>query len=208
MSSDFASDLRAITAPVIDLHINSPGGSAWDGYAIYNALKAHPATVTAHIVGVAASAASFIAMAGDEIIAYRPSEMMIHDAAGWVDVFGIMNPADVSRVVDELAQLRAALAQTSDEIAAVYAAKAGPEHGTVADWRARMSATTWYTPDTALAAGLVDRINGDEDHGDAPAESPAPGEAGVTDRVQRFMAQARANFVRAKAPAALRREVK
>src|SRR5690242_11275143 len=62
-SSSFARDLREITAPAIDLQINSPGGEVWDGYAIYNALVSHPATITAHVVGVAASAASFIAMA-------------------------------------------------------------------------------------------------------------------------------------------------
>jgi ATP-dependent protease ClpP protease subunit len=176
MSSDFARDLSAITAPAIDLQINSPGGSVWDGYAIYNALQAHPATITAHIVGVAASAASFIAMAAGEIVAYRPSEMMIHDAAGYVDVWAMANPAALASIIAELDELRVSLDQTSDEIAAIYARKAG---GTTAEWRARMTATTWYTPDTALAAGLVDRINGD-DQGDAPEDPPAPG-PGATD---------------------------
>jgi ATP-dependent protease ClpP protease subunit len=109
-------------------------------------------------------------MAGEEIVAYRPSEMMIHDAASYVDIWGGYNPADLARVISELADLKAALDLTSDEIAAVYARRAGADHGTVADWRARMSATTWYTPDTALAAGLVDRINGD-DESDAETKS-------------------------------------
>lgn len=204
VSSSFARDLNAITAPAIDLQINSPGGSVWDGYAIYNAIAQHPATVTAHIMGVAASAASFIAMAADEIVAYRPSEMMIHDAAGYLDLWMMANPADLARVITELDELRVSLDQTSDEIAAIYARKAG---GTVAEWRAAMTATTWYTPDTALAAGLVNRINGDDDQAAEPADSPAPG-PGVTDRVGRFVTQARANIVRAKAPAALRKEVK
>jgi ATP-dependent protease ClpP protease subunit len=199
MSSDFARDLRAITAPAIDLHINSPGGSVWDGYAIYNALVTHPATITAHVIGVAASAASFIAMAADERVAYRPSEMMIHDAAGYVDVWAMANPAALASMIAELDELRVSLDQTSDEIAALYARKAG---GTAAEWRARMTATTWYTPDTALAAGLVDRINGDD-----ATDSPAPG-SGATDRIERFRAQARATIVRAKAPAQLREEVK
>jgi len=175
-SSAFVKELRAVTAPAIDLQINSPGGAVWDGYAIYNALKTHPATVTAHIVGVAASAASFIAMAAEEIVAYRPSEMMIHDAAGYVDIWGGYNAAELARVIDELTTLRAALDLTSTEIAAIYAAKAG---GTTEEWRARMTATTWYTPDTAKAAGLVDRINGD-DAADESADSPAPG-SGATD---------------------------
>jgi ATP-dependent protease ClpP protease subunit len=202
-SSSFARDLRDVTAPAIDLQINSPGGSVWDGYAIYNALVSHPATITAHIVGVAASAASFIAMAADEIVAYRPSEMMIHDAAAYVDLWAVANPADLARVIDELTELRVSLDQTSDEIAGIYARKAG---GTTEAWRAAMTATTWYTPDTAKAAGLVDRINGD-DQGDAPADSPAPG-SGATDRIERFRRQARATIVRAKAPAQLREEVK
>jgi ATP-dependent protease ClpP protease subunit len=170
VSSSFTRDLNAVTAPAIDLFINSPGGSVWDGYAIYNAVQAHPATVTAHIVGVAASAASFIAMAADEIVAYRPSEMMIHDAAGYVDIWSMANPTDLARLIGELDELRVSLEQTSDEIAAIYARKAG---GTTAEWRALMTATTWYTPDTAFAAGLVDRINGDDG-------SPAPG-SGATD---------------------------
>lgn len=173
-SSAFAQELRAVTAPNIDLHINSPGGSVWDGYAIYNALVTHPATVTAHILGVAASAASFIAMSAEKIVAYRPSEMMIHDAAGYVDVWMMANPADLARVIEELTDLKVSLEMTSDEIAAIYARRAG---GTTAEWRARMSATTWYTPDTALAAGLVDSIAGDETAADdaTATDSPAPG---------------------------------
>ena len=171
MSSSFTRDLQAVEAPNIDLFINSPGGSVWDGYAIYNALQQHPATITAHVVGVAASAASFIAMAADEIKAYRPSEMMIHDASAWIDMWGMFNPADLVAVLGELQGMKASLDQTSDEIAGIYARKAG---GDVATWRAAMQATTWYTPDTAKAAGLVDSIVGDED-------TPAPGDTGATD---------------------------
>lgn len=176
VSSAFARDLNEITAPYIDLQINSPGGSVWDGYAIYNALKMHPAIVTAHILGVAASAASFIAMAAEEIVAYRPSEMMIHDAAGYVDIWAMANPAELARIVAELDDLRASLDLTSDEIAAIYARKAG---GSVAEWRGRMTATTWYNPDEALAAGLVDRINGED--ASTTTDTPAPGDPGATD---------------------------
>ena len=115
-------------------------------------------------------------MAADEIVAYRPSEMMIHDAAGYVDLWMMANPADLARVVDELTELRVSLDQTSDEIAAIYARKAG---GTTAEWRAAMTATTWYTPDTALAAGLVDRINGDD--ADSPADAGAGSTVGAQD---------------------------
>lgn len=169
---DFTAQLNAISAPNIDLMINSPGGDVWDGYAIHNALVAHPAAVTAHIVGLAASAASFVAMAGDERIAYRPSQMMIHDASAFVDIFGSFNPADIANIVGELEQVSTLLGQVSDTIAGVYANRAG---GDAADWRALMQATTWYTPDGAKAAGLVDRIEEK-----APAANPAPEPAPAT----------------------------
>lgn len=180
VASDFGAELRAIATPFIDLQINSPGGSVWDGYAIYHAIATHPAHVTAHIVGVAASAASFIAMAADEIVAYRPCEMMIHDAAGWLDVWGYVNPARIDQIITDITALRDSLALTSDEIAAIYARKAG---GTAEAWRAAMTAETWYSADTALAAGLVDRINGDDAaEADASTEdSPAPGVTGASD---------------------------
>ncbi len=196
-ASSFTRDLKAITAPAIDLHINSPGGSVWDGYAIYHAIASHNAHVTAHIIGIAASAASFIAMAADEIVAYRPSEMMIHDASGYVDVWMMANPAQLGRVIDELTELRVSLDQTSDEIASIYARKAG---GTTAEWRALMTATTWYTPDTALAAGLVDRIAGDDEGqaDDAAIEPTDPPEDGASNTVERFRASARATITRAR----------
>lgn len=152
----FRETLDAVTAPDIDLMVNSPGGDVWDGYAIHNALAAHPATVTAHIVGLAASAASFIVMAADEIVAYRPSQVMIHDPAAWIDIWGRFNPAEIQQLRRDLDQVEEPLEQIGDTIAGVYAGRAG---GTAVEWRELMRATTWYTPDTALAAKLVDRIS-------------------------------------------------
>ena len=80
----FASELKSITAPAIDLHINSPGGMVFEATAIYTALKRHPSTVDVHIDGLAASAASFVAMAGDSVSIEKPAKMMIHDARGVV----------------------------------------------------------------------------------------------------------------------------
>lgn len=187
-ADEFVRDLAAITAPSINLNINSPGGDAWDGFAIYNALVMHPANVTAHITGIAASAASFIAMAGDTIIAHRPSQMMIHDASGLC--FG--NAADMTETA-------AILDQLSNEIAAVYARRAG---GTVDDWRELMRAETWYGPDSALAVGLVNSIAGDDQAPPpaAPAPAPAPAESAVS---RAFRARARSNDVRARARLAL-----
>ncbi len=67
----FADQLEAMTAPTLDIRINSEGGSVFDGIAIHNAIKRHPANTTVYIDGLAGSAASFIAMAGDEIVINR-----------------------------------------------------------------------------------------------------------------------------------------
>lgn len=148
----FIDELNSITAPRLNIHVNSPGGEVFDGVAIHSALMATDAHVTVFIDGLAASAASFIAMAGDRIIMARHATMMIHDASGLC--WG--NPAD-------MAAMGGLLDKLSNNIADMYSLQAG---GTVAEWRERMQAETWYTGQEALAAGLVDEITG----ADAPAE--------------------------------------
>ena len=81
-AKDFISDLRALKRPEITLSINSPGGSVFDGIAMYNALRNSGKKVTCRVLGVAASAASFVAMAGDTVQMSPQSMMMIHDAMG------------------------------------------------------------------------------------------------------------------------------
>jgi ATP-dependent Clp endopeptidase proteolytic subunit ClpP len=80
--------------PEIKLRINSPGGDVFDGVAIYNALKNHKAKVTAHVDGLAASAASFVAMAADHIVMPSNSFMLVHNASGFA-----MGQADDMRAV-------------------------------------------------------------------------------------------------------------
>lgn len=143
-ASDFVDQLNAIATPKITVHINSPGGEVFDGVAIHTALATSKAHVTTFVTGVAASAASFIAMAGDTIKMARNATMMIHDASGLV--WG--NAADMRQQADLLDKL-------SDNIADMYAMQAG---GTVEDWRAAMRKETWYTGKEALAAGLIDEI--------------------------------------------------
>lgn len=143
-ASDFVDQLNAITTPKLNVHINSPGGEVFDGVAIHSALMAKDAHITVYIDGLAASAASFIAMAGDRIVMARHATMMIHDASGLC--WG--NPADMRTTADLLDKL-------SDNVADMYALQAG---GTVEEWRNRMRAETWYTGTEALAAGLVDEI--------------------------------------------------
>ncbi|SFK92543.1 ATP-dependent protease ClpP, protease subunit [Streptosporangium canum] len=143
-AADFIRDLKAVAATEITLRVNSPGGDVFDGIAIHNVLRNHPATVTTHVDSLAASIASVIALAGDRIIMQPHSQMMIHDAAGMC----IGNGSDMH-------DMAAMLDRQSDNIAAVYVERAG---GTLAEWRERMRAETWMSADEAVAAGLADEV--------------------------------------------------
>lgn len=147
-AQDFVQDLANVDSDSILVRINSPGGDVYDALAITNALRNHEASVTVQIDGLAASAASFIAMAGDEVVVCRNSEMMIHDARG----ICIGSATDMA----EYAQW---LHRASDNIASIYAEKAG---GEVKDWRKAMTAETWYTAEEAVEAGLADRVLADD----------------------------------------------
>lgn len=141
----FVEDLNAIDTPEIHLRINSPGGNVFEGITMLNAIRRHPSKVTAYVDGLAASAASFIAMGADEIVMSRNSQMMIHDARG----IG-MGPAEV------MLDLGERLNKASDNIASVYAGKAG---GTPKQWREAMTAESWYYDKEAVQAGLADRVD-------------------------------------------------
>jgi len=128
----------------IDLRLNSPGGSVFDAVAIYNAIKRHEGTVTVWIDGIAASAASYVAMAGDEIVMPDNAFLMIHDPAGIV-----MGAAADMRAMAE------ALDKVGDSLAAGYAAKSGRPTDEIA---ALMAAETWLDATEALALGFADRL--------------------------------------------------
>jgi ATP-dependent protease ClpP protease subunit len=140
----FVKTVHALTAPRVAVHINSPGGFVWDGVAMYEALKSSKAHVVAHVDGIAASAASFVLQAADERVIALGARTMIHDAGS----IAYGPPAELRRAAD----LGDAI---SDDIAAIYAERAG---GKPAVWRARMSATTWYSAQQSVDAGLVDRV--------------------------------------------------
>ncbi|WP_034085582.1 head maturation protease, ClpP-related, partial [Pseudomonas aeruginosa] len=94
-----AGALRAIGGDVdVTVNINSPGGDVFEGLAIYNLLREHKGKVTVNIIGLAASAASFIAMAGDEIRIGRAAFLMIHNA--WLIAMGNRN--DLREIADWL----------------------------------------------------------------------------------------------------------
>lgn len=149
-AQDFVGELRTVRSQAIDLHINSEGGEVFDGLAIYEAVRQHPAGVTVYVDGLAASAASFIAMAGDRIIMAERARLMIHDAHG----FAIGNAADMR-------EMAALLDDLSDNIADIYAERAG---GSRQQWRDVMRGAaaaadgTWYDAQAAVEAGLADEV--------------------------------------------------
>lgn len=146
-ADDFVAQLREVTAGEIVLHVNSPGGDVFDGLAIYNSIKAHPATVTAKIEGLAASAASFIVMAADTVEIARNAQMMIHNAQGMV----MGDDAEMRKTADLLAAQNA-------NIADIYRQRAG---GTQKSWLDAMAAESWYIGSKAVDAGLADKVIGD-----------------------------------------------
>ncbi len=146
-AGEFVKAVHDLDVGSIDLHINSPGGFVYDGVAMYEALKNHPAPVSVHVDGLAASAASFLAMAGDTVDIAKGGRMMIHDAQG----VAIGSPADFREYADLLDGV-------SDDISQYYADRAG---GKAVDWRAAMTSTTWYNSSQAVEAKLADRIAGE-----------------------------------------------
>lgn len=160
-AQDFVNELRGINATSVDLRVNSEGGEVFDGLAIFEAIARHPATFTAYIDGLAASAASFIVQAADKIIVAPHAKMMIHDANGLA--YG--PPRDLRAMADLLDQL-------SDTIADIYAGRAG---GSRQQWRSAMQAAsggpdgTWYDAKGAVAAQLADEVAGADE-----AEDRAP----------------------------------
>ncbi len=153
----FAQEINDLDVDTLNLKINSPGGEVFDGVAIYNAIKNHPATVNITIDGLAASAASFIAMAGDTVHMARGAELMIHEAHGMT----IGNSVDMRQMAEQLERI-------GDKIAGFYAERAGGDDET---WREAMRAETWYTGQEAVAARLADTTD------DPPAKGgkkPAP----------------------------------
>jgi ATP-dependent Clp endopeptidase proteolytic subunit ClpP len=143
-AADFVRELAELDADQITVRINSPGGAVFDGIAILNALRGHPATITTVVDSIAASIASVIAMGGDRVVMNQNSQMMIHNA--WNVAVGN---------ADELEKVAKDLRRMSSNLASIYADKAG---GSVDEWQARMDVETWYTADEAVAAGLADEV--------------------------------------------------
>lgn len=130
----------------INLYINSYGGSVFEGTAIYNQLKRHPAHKTVYVDGFACSIASVIAMAGDEVVIPQNALMMIHN----MTMAAVGGAAELRKAADDLDTINAAGR-------AAYLAKAG-EKLTEAQLVAMMDAETWLTAEECIQYGLADRL--------------------------------------------------
>ncbi len=135
------------TGPIL-LRINSPGGDAFEGIACYNLLRGSKRKVSTVIEGLAASAASIIAMSGSHIEMGVGAQMMIHCAA-------CMSFGDA----EEFTKLAETLRQVDKSIASIYANSRGLKAG---DCLALMSKETWMSGDEAVKMGFADKATAAE----------------------------------------------
>lgn len=158
-AKEFGQALDSLPASVdeIELHINSPGGEVHEGLAILNQLRQHKASVTVVIDGLAASAASFIAMGADRVLIAPNAEVMIHRAWG----LAVGDSDDMQKMADDLERLNTNLAR-------IYQSKAG---GDVEDWLEAMRIESWYSDEEAVAAGLADAILAEDEPEEQAAEA-------------------------------------
>jgi len=167
--------LRSIGSQDITVRINSPGGDMFEGIAIYNLLRAHPAKVTVEVLGWAASAASIIAMAGDDIRMGLGSFMMVHNAWGMV----IGNRHDMREAAILFDQFDAALAD-------IYQARTGMER---ADIEQLMDAETFMTAAQAVEHGFADVVDDAQIHAETNASAQVRPEIHAKRRIDAALAQ-------------------
>jgi ATP-dependent protease ClpP protease subunit len=141
---DVINALDQISSANIRVELNSPGGDVFDGIAIHNALRAHPAHITTRVDGLAASIASVIAQAGDTRTMLPSAQLMIHNAWGLV----VGDHEDHS-------DMAALLEQQDAVIAGIYADRSGAD---IDEIRALMDAETWLTDQATVDLGLADNI--------------------------------------------------
>lgn len=145
-SQDFKAELDKLPKTVnqIDMRINSPGGDVFDGFAIYNLIKQHPAKFTAYIDGIAASIASVIAMAADEVIMGEASYIMVHNA--WSGIYG--NYKDFEQMSERLYEL-------DEQIISIYSRKTKKDRIEV---RSMVDATTYMAGEEAVELGFATSV--------------------------------------------------
>jgi ATP-dependent Clp protease, protease subunit len=165
-AGDFAQQLNALDVETIHLRLNSPGGDVFDGVAMYNALLQHNAQIITHVDGLAASIASVIALAGDEIEIAETAFFMIHNA--WTLAIG--NANDLRTTADVLDKI-------DGMITATYVKQADADEGQIKQW---MAQETWFSAQEAIDAGFATEIAGQDD------EEESEGAVDASARVSAF----------------------
>lgn len=143
-AKQFSDELKKVDASVneLDVRINSPGGDVFDGIAIYNRLKQHSAKKkTVYIDGLAASIASIIALAGDEIKMSEGALFMVH--LPWTFAFG--NRMELDNTVNRLMDVE-------EQMLGIYSRQTGIDR---AELKALLEAETWMSADEAIEKGFV-----------------------------------------------------
>lgn len=143
-AAQFIAALAEFRGQRINLHIHSPGGSVFEGHAIFNALRNHPGGVTVYVDGIAASMASVIAMAGAPVKMASNAFLMIHNP--WTQ--GTGDSEELRKQADVLDKLK-------ESLVSIYVAKSGQPRETIA---AAMDSETWLDAEEAVAFGLADEV--------------------------------------------------
>ncbi|MFD3261862.1 head maturation protease, ClpP-related [Paenibacillus lentus] len=130
----------------INLHINSPGGSVFEGIAIFNMLKMHKAKINAYIEALAASIASVIPMCADKVYMHKNSMMMVHHAWTWASG----NAQELRKAADDIEKISKSACQT-------YLDRAGNKL-TEKKLEELLDAETWLSADEAFSYGLCDEV--------------------------------------------------
>lgn len=145
-AKQFSEELKKIPDSVreIDVRLNSPGGDVFAGYAIYNQLKQHKAKKTVYIDGLAASIASVIALAGDQIIMGEGAQFMVHKS--WTMAFG--NSFELERVIERLESI-------DEQLISLYTKKTKKPRAEIRDM---VEKETWLNAEEAVEMGFADKV--------------------------------------------------
>ncbi len=154
-AKEFSDELKALgDVKDITVRINSFGGDVFDGVAIYSRLIDSGANITVYIDGIAASAASVIAMAGNEIHIAEAGFVMIHNA--WMGVHGFVgNAEDMLEFAEEIKKKAARLEAVSEQIAGIYQRRTGMDMDKIRQW---MAAETEFNATDAMEFGFATEI--------------------------------------------------
>jgi len=143
-AEQFIREINEISAGTINLRINSPGGNVFDGAAIFNALERHPSRIVTHIDGIAASMASVVALAGEEVKMAENAFFMIHNPWGLC----IGNAADMRKEAEILEKI-------CDSMIGTYSRRSGQDKKKIQLW---LDDETWFSAEEAKDAGFVSEI--------------------------------------------------